>query len=157
MIYSQVLKHDLPQPTYIYPNRWHLHKRGIKWVENCLNCQAQRMVNSGTKFSWCLVTIDVSQAYIGFMLLVLMQMEYSLRNLLIYGGWFTASQGLDTMEQCPGRSLVTEQGTLQHKCFYVTLQHKLLGWFSEGLSVPIPTTLETGTQAPFLSYFVFRL
>lgn len=42
--------------------------------------------------------------------------------------------GMDTMEQRPGRSLMAEQGTKQRKCFYVTLQQKLLGWFSEALS-----------------------
>lgn len=27
---------------------------------------------------------------------------------------------IHTTEQCPGRSLTTEQGTKQHKCFYAT-------------------------------------
>lgn len=43
-------------------------------------------------------------------------------------------RGMDTMEQRPGRSLVTEQGTKQCKCSYVALQQKLWGWFSEALS-----------------------
>lgn len=82
----------------IYPNWWHLHKWSIKWVGNCLNCQAQRTVNSGTKSNWCLVTSDVSQESIVFMLLFWTQMAQVSKladgtKLVIWGGWNTGGQG----------------------------------------------------------------
>lgn len=93
------------------------------------------MVNSGTKSSWCLVTTDVSPESIGFILLVLTQTEWSQNSASLqvaqncWSGVVDSLEAradilmeLDTTEQCPGRSLMTEQGTKQPKCFYVTLQ-----------------------------------
>lgn len=35
-----------------------LDEQRVKWIENCLNGQAQRVSISGTKSSWRLVTSD---------------------------------------------------------------------------------------------------
>lgn len=105
------------------------------------------MVNSGTKSNWCLVTTDVCQESIGFILLVLTQMDWSVLSASLQVAqncWSGVVHSLearvdilveqDITEQCPGRSLMTEQGTKKPKCFYVTLQCQFLGSFSEALS-----------------------
>lgn len=37
--------------------------RKVRWIENWLSCQAQRVVTGGTKFSWRTVTGGVSPEY----------------------------------------------------------------------------------------------